>query len=195
MESHTYVPTISFPLYRTELPPPSLPFGSPSSLLCQLADPHSLSPCFQHHSLPLLLLLLLSQCECHCIRWRERVYLLSTAKIPRRPPAPPHFVFLCICVYEHVTCVYTACICDRALTQPVNRRNILLQWIGFILKRWHGDYYSIQLHQICTVPKWYYTSLSGWVIYPFKWTFISHILKQRPWRCTIQGCLPNIGDF
>ena len=89
-------------------------------------------------------------------------------------------------------CVYTVCVSDRALTQPAKCRNILLHWIGTILKRWHEDYYSIWLHQICTIPKWYYTSLSSRVVYPFKWTFISHVLKQRPWRGTIQRRLPCI---
>lgn len=178
MESHTYVPTISFQLYRTELPPPpALPFGSPSSLLCQLADLHSLSPIFPLSLSPSSSSY--SPSVSVIVSGEERGSLSSLLQSPASLQRPLTLC-MCICVYERVTCVYTACMCDRVLTQPVNLRNIPLQWIGFILKRLHGDYYSIQLHQICTVPKWYYTSLSSWVIYPFKWTFISHVLKQRP---------------
>lgn len=104
-------------------------------------------------------------------------------------------LFVWECVSVCCVCVYTVCMHDGALTQLVSRWNILLQWTGFLLKRWHGDYYSIRLHQIGTIPNWYYTSLCSWVIYPLKWTFISHIVKRRSWRCTIQRCLPYIDGF
>ena len=118
-----------------------------------------------------------------------------SSPLRRSPVSLRHHLTLriCVCVYECApVCVYTVCVCDRALTQPAKCRHILLHWIGTILKRWHEDYYSIWLHQICTIPKWYYTSLSSQVIYPFKWTFISHVLKQRPWRGAIQSRLPGI---
>ena len=55
-------------------------------------------------------------------------------------------VFVCLSFMS----VSSVCMYDWALTQPVNRWNILLRWIGVILKCWYGDYYSIELHQICT---------------------------------------------
>lgn len=187
--AHSYISTVSFQLYRTLLPPPALPLWIPPCCIrwhILTLYPHVLSP------FPLLHPLLLAQCECQYVRWRERRrgYLLSATEIPCQPAAPPRFVYLCLCV-----CGYTECMCAEALTQPVNRRNIPLHRTGSILKRWHVDYYSIQLHQICTIPKWYYTSLSSRLIYPFKWTFISHVVKGRPWRCSIQRCLPGIKGF
>lgn len=185
--ARSHIHTVSF----QPPPPPALPFGF-SFLLFISAGRSSLSlPPISSPTFPLLLSppppALVSVCQV------EKGVISSPLR--RSPVSLRHHLTLriCVCVYERApVCVYTVCVCDRALTQPVKCRNILLHWIGTILKRWHEDYYSIWLHQICTIPKWYYTSLSSRVIYPFKWTFISHVLKQRPWRGTIQSRLPGI---
>lgn len=186
---HLYVHTVSFQLCRTELPPPP-PLPAPplrillssSCVSCQRLVFFSLfSPSF---SLPFTLLLFLlhffiSQCVMRRQRGNEGGYLHTSAENRCRASVPPHFVYRCLCDCVLV-CVCTECTCDWVLSQPANRWNTPLQRIGVILKCWHEDYYSIQLHQICTVLKWYSTSLSSWLIYSFKWALKSHVLEWRP---------------
>ena len=108
------------------------------------------------------------------VEGEEKGVISSPIQILCQPPAPSRFVYQCAWVCSCV-CIQFACVIERWLS----RWNIEISCYGVrsVLKRWHVDYYSIQLHQICTIPKWYYTSLSSRVIYPFKWTFISHVVK------------------
>lgn len=138
-------------------------------------------------------------CECQFVRWREEIGVISSPLQRSRHPSSAHSlwasVFVCVGECCCVVCIFTVCMCSWALTQPEKCCSSLLNWVDSILKCWRVDYYSIQLYQICTIPKLYYPLLCSQLIYPFKWTVISHILKHRAWRCTIRGCLLGIGGF
>lgn len=97
-----------------------------------------------------------------------------------------------VCAYAGVSvlCVFSVYVRFGADSAGESWNN--LRWGGSIFKFWLADYYPIQ---ICTIPKWYYTFSCTGAVYPFKWTFISHVLKQRPWKCTIQRCLPGTEGF
>lgn len=109
----SYISTVSFRLYRTELlPPPVLPFGF--SFLPVVSAGRS-SPFFSC-CLTLFLLrrspfLHLTHCECKFVRWRERKKGLSPLlyRDPLSASCAPSLcasvfvcmsVFLCVCVYS-----------------------------------------------------------------------------------------------
>lgn len=147
------------------------PFNSLFFLLCQLPASHSPFPIFSIFLVTVspapLPPLPLHLPVCHV--GMEGKWELSS-HLCRKLLSGLSASWLCVSVFVRLSsvCVCTMCMCDWVLSQPENRWNIPLQRIGVILKCWHEDYYSIQLHQICTVLKWYSTSLSSWLIYSFK---------------------------